>query len=59
MARIPVRVIGIWLLGAGLMIGLLDLLSPARSSWSVFGLALVVAGAAMLIAGRSDTGAKG
>lgn len=50
------RVIGIWLLGAGLMICLLDVMSPARSSWSVFGLALVVAGSAMLLTGRRDAG---
>jgi hypothetical protein len=48
------RAIGIWLLGAGLMICLLDLMSPVRSSWSVFGLDLVVAGSAMLLSARRD-----
>ena len=49
------RVIGTWLLGAGIMICLLDLLSPTPPTWSLFGLALVVAGSAILIARRGES----
>jgi hypothetical protein len=47
------RLIGTWLVAAGLMICLLDLLSPNVRSYSLLGLALAVGGAGFLAASRS------
>jgi hypothetical protein len=47
------RLIGTWLVAVGLMICLLDLLSPTARTYSILGLALTVGGAGFLCASRS------
>jgi hypothetical protein len=47
------RLIGTWLVAVGLMICLLDVLSPNVRSYSLLGLALTVGGAGFLAASRS------
>jgi hypothetical protein len=53
------RLTGTWLVAVGLMICLLDLLSPNVRSYSLLGLALTVAGAGFLAASRDSGPARG
>jgi membrane-bound ClpP family serine protease len=52
------RRIGTWFVAVGLMICLLDLLSPNVRSYSILGLALTVAGTGFLVASRSTDGSS-